>query len=266
MSHTPLPTTLIIHNGSVSYGTKKIVSDVSLEIKPGIITALLGPNGAGKTTLMHACAGLNRFDKSHEQNTLVLKTVSAATNLEKLSLHERVRLGVIYLPQITSIFHELSVTENLNVIFDYHPYWEDKNREEFIAERDKYLALTGISHALEQRAGDLSGGQKRKLEISRSLLMQPRVIICDEPFAGVDPKSISEIQALFQDIAREKEIAILISDHNVDQLLTGSDYLYVMLNGEIVTEGTAEQIMHDPVTKEHYFGSQFHERMQKKIT
>lgn len=151
-------------------------------------------------------------------------------------------------------------------MFQYHDSWRDQNRTAFLAARDEYCALTRLTSVLSTPAGLLSGGQKRKLEIVRALLAHPAIIICDEPFAGVDPKSISEIGELFVTLSQERGIGFFISDHNIEQLISISSYLSVLIGGKLITAGTRDEILHNAYTREHYFGSQFHELLQTRFT
>jgi len=242
----------------VTLGSTPIVHDISLSVREKQIVALLGPNGAGKTTLLRAIIGLLPL---HTRSTLTF----AKQNITHIKTDQRVAAGLIYLPQHTSLFKALSVQENLEVIFDYHPYWHQKSRTAFEEECDRHLTLIHLKEIKNRKAGVLSGGQKRKLELVRALIMHPRLILCDEPFAGVDPKSISELKTLLEEIVTHQEISILISDHNVDQLISIADYLYVVLEGTVATQGTIETIMSDKATREQYLGESFHKEMRKRF-
>jgi len=249
---------LAARNISVTVGSTQLLNGVDISVPHASIVALLGPNGAGKTTLMHALVGLNAVDAT--------TTISFDNKIiSHWKPHKRVEHGLVFLPQHSTLFKSLSVAENLDVVFDYHHYWQTKDRSEFLRSRDELLDLIGLRSILDRQAGVLSGGQKRKLELARALLMQPRLIICDEPFAGVDPKSISELSAAFSSICSEKGISVLISDHNVEELMNIASYFYVVLDGSVVTQGCLEEIVKDPVTSSRYFGSTFSHAIKKRF-
>ena len=152
------------------------------------------------------------------------------------------------------MFLHLCVIDNLSIIFEYHPYWKTKKKEIFREEARRLLDRVGLSQHHHHAAGMLSGGQKRKLEVVRALLMHPHVLLCDEPFAGVDPKSTAELSLLFKELTKENRLSILLSDHNVRQLLHHADYVYMVLDGTILAEGTSDQIRSDHRTREQYLG------------
>ena len=179
--------------------------------------------------------------------------------------HDRVASGIAYLPQISALFNELSVYKNLWLVFECHPTWRNKKKEVFIDQLDHWLEQTNLQKAKKQPAGSLSGGQKRKLEIVRSILMHPRLLICDEPFAGVDPKSIYELKKIFSMLALEG-MGVVISDHHVDQLLSIANYVYVILQGSVIASGTPQEILNNRQTQDHYLGYQFHQEMSKKFS
>lgn len=241
---------------------KTLLHNVSCIFDMGKIVALLGPNGAGKTTLLKTVMGfVDNPVPTEDQNEIFWdgKLINA------LPPHSRVELGIAYLPQISALFYDLSVQKNLRIIFECHSFWRGRTLEEFECQLDHWLEQTHLVHAKNQLAGSLSGGQKRKLEIVRSILMHPRLLICDEPFAGVDPKSIYELKHFFSTLAQEG-IGVVISDHHVDQLLSIATYVYVILQGAVVASGTAHEILGDAHTQEHYLGYQFHKEMSEKFS
>jgi lipopolysaccharide export system ATP-binding protein len=243
--------------------SKQLLHDISLTASLGQIVALLGPNGAGKTTLIKTIIGLISAPKhalKSEKNKIILHDQV----INSWPIYKRVDAGLVYLPQSTSLFQQLTVQENLELVYEYQGYWQGKNREDFLKERDFWLGVTGLVATLPQKAMTLSGGQKRKLEVVRALLMHPRLIMLDEPFAGVDPKSIYELKSVFKDVAG-KGIGILISDHHVDQLFSISDYVYVVMHGQVVTQGVTKDVLEHSYTKESYFGNQFYQEMSKKF-
>jgi lipopolysaccharide export system ATP-binding protein len=243
-----------------SFGKRQVLKDVSFSINPGQVVAFLGPNGAGKTTLLKALIGLHRPTKSELSSVQILFD---GINILDWPVHKRVEQGIVYLPQQTSLLQQLTVFDNLQIVFEYQSYWKNIDIEEFVTERDSWLKITGLQDTLDQKVCTLSGGQKRKLEVVRSMLMHPRLIILDEPFAGVDPKSIYELKKIFVDTS-QMGIAILISDHNVDQLLSIAELVYVFINGQIVTSGGVKDIIENKLTKEHYLGSQFYSEITQR--
>jgi len=234
-----------------------ILKSVSLSIQPGKVTAFLGPNGAGKTTLLRTIIGL----LPNHQNTIMLNQNS----INMWSTCKRVANGLVYLPQQTSLFQQLSVIENLTLIYTYHPYWKEKKQSEFESTVKQWFQKTGLTCAFEQKAQSLSGGQKRKLEVIRTILMKPKIAMFDEPFAGVDPKSIYELKEIFSNMAKQQNTAVIVSDHNVDQLLSIADLIYVVIGGKIVTSGGIKEILDDTKTKDAYFGNQFYTEISQRF-
>lgn len=260
-------TSLSVRNLSFSVGSKQIIKSVSLSIQPGQVVALLGPNGAGKTTLLKTIMGVNKTPTPHLDSTLATATNIITFNnivLNNLPIHKRAGLGLVYLPQQTSLFAQMSVNDNLWLVYEYHDSWKNQSPEAFKHEVMQWLEKTNLSGTINQTAQSLSGGQKRKLEIIRSLLMRPAIVLLDEPFAGVDPKSIYELKQIFTDMAATG-IGILISDHHVDQLLSIAQHIFVMLHGEMITSGTVQDILQSSYTKESYLGNQFYDEIAGKF-
>lgn len=225
-----------------------ILKSVSIRANTNEVTVFLGPNGAGKTTLLRTIMGLLPLSG----NNILLNN----TTINNWPVHQRVENGLVYLPQHTSLFAQMSVLENLELVYTYHDYWKTQDKEIFEQEIKRLFEQTGLTCPFDQHAGSLSGGQKRKLETIRALLMKPRVVMLDEPFAGVDPKSVYELKQIFSDMAKNG-IAVLISDHNVDQLLSIANFIYVIIDGITVTKGDVKTILSDEFTRQRYFGSQF---------
>jgi len=254
-------TLLSIQHFSQSLGKKKILSDITFSAAASNITVILGPNGAGKTTLLKSIIGL-------------LPTPHAEPNLNQIffneqiinqhPIYERVQQGLIYLPQQSSVFHSLTVQQNLDAVFDYHPYWADKTKKAFSDISEHWLTATNLTGTNSQKASTLSGGQKRKLEIVRALLMQPKMLLLDEPFAGVDPKSIYELKTIFINLASQG-VGLVISDHHVDQLLSIAHYIYVVIGGKIISSGGIKEILENAHTKESYLGNQFFDEISKRF-
>ncbi len=255
---------LRVSNLSQQLGKKKILQGIDFQAFAGHVTVILGPNGAGKTTLLKSIMGLH---KSPEAN------MSAKVNciefedriINHWPIYKKVEAGLGYLPQQPSLFHSMTVQDNLALVYEYHEHWKrHKNKVVFLQERDQWLENTKLTHALKQYSKELSGGQQRKLEIVRALLMHPKLIMFDEPFAGVDPKSIYELKAIFVAMAKQG-IGIIISDHHVDQLLSIADIVYVILQGQVVTSGSIQDVLNNKHTRDHYLGNQFYDEIAERF-
>lgn len=253
---------LVVAKLSKKIRSKTILHDISLTASSGEVIALLGPNGAGKTTLLKTIIGLTQTPSASS------KSNNVQLNNEVINhwpMSKRISRGLYYLPQHTSLFQSMSVADNLQLVYEYHEYWQKKKLSCFQAERDKWLRYTSLEKTVEQQAGSLSGGQKRKLEVVRTLLTHPSIVMLDEPFAGVDPKSIYELKNIFQDIAK-KNIGVVISDHHVDQLLSIATRAYVVVQGKIVTSGNIQDVLDCDYTKERYLGKQFYDEITERLT
>jgi len=253
---------LAVRNLSHHVGKKEILKAISLVAEAGSVVALLGPNGAGKTTLLKSIMGLNANHKqhsTHDDNAIIFESQL----INDWSISKRVERGLLYLPQHTSLFQSLTVQQNLDAVYHYHSYWQQQTRTNFDTESHEWLTIANLSHAKAQVAGSLSGGQKRKLEVVRSLLMKPRMLLLDEPFAGVDPKSIYELKNIFQQLA-QSGIGVVISDHNVDQLLSIAQTVYVIVGGNVVTSGSIKDVLENKYTKESYLGTQFYQEIAQR--
>ncbi|MFC1567975.1 LPS export ABC transporter ATP-binding protein [Pseudomonadota bacterium] len=227
-----------------SYRKKTVVHSVSLDVYSGECVGLLGPNGAGKTTSFYMVCGLIQA----EQGEVTLD----GENITDLPMHMRARQGIGYLPQEASIFRKLTVRENLLSIFETLDL-PDAQIEEELEELLIDLGVEGVQH---QKAYTLSGGQRRRTEIARALVTKPRFLLLDEPFAGVDPIAVEDIQAIIADL-RSKGIGILITDHNVRDTLSICDRAYLMSAGEILVQGTTDQIISHPDARRLYLGESF---------
>lgn len=255
---------LEVKNLSQMLGGKEILKDISFSIDAGQVVAFLGPNGAGKTTLLKTVIGLHPTKNvTQTQKNSCNQILLAGKEIQDWPVHKRIEEGLVYLPQQTSLFQQLSVQDNLAMVFEYQTYWKTSTKKDFLKERDIWLEFTTLTQTLKQKAGTLSGGQKRKLEVVRSLLMHPKIIMLDEPFAGVDPKSIYELKKIFTDTAKSG-IAIVISDHNVEQLLSIAQLVYVIINGQNITSGGIREIIENNFTKEYYLGKQFYNEISQK--
>lgn len=226
------------------YGDREVVRGVSLLLNQGEVVGLLGPNGAGKTTTFYMLTGIQ-------------KPTAGEVSLDdryiaEWPLHERARVGVSYLPQESSVFRRLSVMDNLRVILEHTGLSRKQQRDKAWALLDEFR----ISHLVNSLAAHLSGGERRRLEIARALIREPKFVLLDEPFAGIDPLAVDDIQSLISGL-KNKGIGILISDHNVRETLRICDRAYLMHEGEVIIEGTPEEIVADPKARRVYLGEAF---------
>ena len=229
-----------------AYNERKVVDNVCLEVGAGEIVGLLGPNGAGKTTSFYMVAGLVRPD--------VGSVMFAGKDVSGLPMHLRARLGMGYLPQEESIFRKLSVEENLMAILETRT---DLTRKE---KKDKMMELLERFHITKlqkSQAIQLSGGEKRRLTIARALASNPKLLMLDEPFAGVDPIAVQDIQSIVASLRETDGLSILITDHNVRETLGIVDRAYILFEGKVIKEGNAEEIANDPKTRKIYLGEDF---------
>jgi len=221
-----------------------IINGVSLEVKSGEIVGLLGPNGAGKTTMFYMICGII----SPNSGEIYLDN----KNITKMPLHKRAKEGVGYLPQESSVFKELSVEENLLLAAEI----VYKSEEEVQERVEKLLELLNIEPIRKRKGIGLSGGERRRCEIARSLASFPKFLLLDEPFAGVDPIAVADIQEIVKDLTK-LNIGVLITDHNVRETLGICDRAYVMKDGELLASGKAEDVANDKLVKTHYLGVDF---------
>ncbi len=232
-----------------SYRGREVVKEVSLTIESGEVVGLLGPNGAGKTTSFYMIVGLVRSDAG--------EIVMDGNNIERLPIHRRARLGLSYLPQEASIFRKLSVADNIRAILQLQ---EDRGKplsNDVIETR--LTALLGdlqISHLRQNMANVLSGGERRRVEIARALATSPRFILLDEPFAGVDPIAVIEIQRIVR-FLKERGIGVLITDHNVRETLGICDRAYIISEGSVLASGVPQDIISDANVRKVYLGEHF---------
>lgn len=227
-----------------SYKKKVVVRNVSLQVKKGEIVGLLGPNGAGKTTIFYMIVGL----VFPEKGEILLDSKPITYD----PMYLRARKGMSYLPQDSSIFRKLTVRENLMAILEFVPESQTQ-REEKVKE---LLEEFNLSHLADQPAYTLSGGERRRVEIARALVTSPSFILLDEPFAGIDPISVADIQKIVYQL-KKKEIGILITDHNVQETLAITDRAYIISSGEILEAGSSLEIINSPKAREIYLGEKF---------
>ncbi len=235
-----------------SYRGRRVVDGVHFQVGPGEIVGLLGPNGAGKTTSFRMTVGLINPDAG-----IVLLDEREIT---RLPMFRRARLGMGYLPQETSVFRQMTVLDNLLAVLEVMPHSRRERRQEAQRLLDE-LELAGLARS---RADTLSGGERRRLELARALATRPRILLLDEPFAGVDPINVEEIQGLVRQL-REQGIGVLITDHNVRETLQSTDRAYIIHQGTILREGSPASLVADPVVREVYLGRNF-ERGLRGVT
>ena len=228
---------LVIENLKKTFKKRTVVQDVSLTIKSGEIVGLLGPNGAGKTTSFYMIVGLIPSDRGH----ISLDNV----NLSKMPIHSRAKLGLSYLPQEPSIFRKMTVAENILAILEL----QKLTREKMNARLEELLQELGISHIRDNAAISLSGGERRRVEIARCLASNPAFILLDEPFAGIDPIAVIDIQKIIKYLAQQK-IGILITDHNVRETLGICDRAYIVNQGKILAAGLPKTLANDQNVKD----------------
>lgn len=227
-----------------SLGRKPIVKDVSLKISKGEIVGLLGPNGAGKTTIFRLMVGLYKPDKGD--------IYLDGHNISNLPLYLRARKGLGYLPQDSSIFRKMTVEENFNAILEFLPI----SKEEKTKKMESTLEEMGLAIIKDSLSYFLSGGERRKVEIGRILLLSPYFLLLDEPFTGIDPLGIQDIQGILNSL-KDKGIGILITDHNVTDTLKITDRAYLISSGKITCEGTPKELLNNPTARKLYFGESF---------
>ncbi len=227
-----------------SFSKREVVSGVSLQLGAGEVVGLLGPNGAGKTTTFYMILGLLR---PNEGNVFI-----GGEEVTSLPVYLRARKGVGYLPQEASIFRKLTVEENLSAILEINGIEDGRRRERV----ERLLADLNISHLGQSKAYNLSGGERRRVEIARSLASSPSFILLDEPFAGLDPLAILDIQEIVAKL-KKRGIGVLVTDHNVRETLTAVDRAYLIYDGRILFEGTAEDLAKNEQAKEVYLGDEF---------
>lgn len=230
---------------SKSYDGRQVVNGVSLTMNRGEIVGLLGPNGAGKTTTFYMIIGLVRPDKG--------QVFLDQTEITKIPMYQRARKGLGYLPQESSIFKKLTVEENIFIL------WEALDtipRSQYHTKLDQLLGEMGLSHLKKSKGVSLSGGEKRRVEIVRALATNPSFILLDEPFAGIDPIAVTEIQSIIKAL-KDRGLGIIITDHNVRETLSITDRAYLIHNGQLLLSGNSDEIANNPIAKKFYLGDHF---------
>ena len=237
-----------------TYGNRKVVKDVSLDVRKGEVVGLLGPNGAGKTTSFYMIVGLVRADAG--------EIAIDGEPIAHMPIHRRARMGLSYLPQEASIFRKLNVEENVRAVLELQREPDDRGQpqplskarlEERLAE---LLADLRVDHLRDSPALSLSGGERRRVEIARALATQPRFILLDEPFAGIDPIAVIEIQRIIS-FLKERGIGVLITDHNVRETLGICDHAFIISDGQVLAQGTPSEIVDNAEVRRVYLGEHF---------
>jgi lipopolysaccharide export system ATP-binding protein len=229
---------------SKSYRGRKVVDDVALEIGQGEVVGLLGPNGAGKTTTFYIIVGLARPDSGR-----VLLNEEEITDLP---MYLRARSGISYLPQEPSVFRQLTSEDNLLAVLETLPLTPEQQRDRL----EELLVQMGLETVRTSKAYTLSGGERRRLEIARSLTLQPSFILLDEPFSGIDPLTVKDLQEIIRDLAKSG-IGVLITDHNVRETLSVTDRAYILKSGKIFRKGRPDELSNDPEVRRVYLGDHF---------
>ncbi len=227
------------------YGKKIVVNGVNLELKKGEIVGLLGPNGAGKTTTFYMITGMIKPTRGH--------VFLDESDITQAAMYKRARKGISYLAQEPSIFGKLSVEDNLLLVLEMIDGLSKKDQKE---KKDHLLEDLSVSHLAKSIGNTLSGGERRRVEIARSLCMDPDFILLDEPFAGVDPIAVEDIQGIVREL-KEKEIGVLITDHNVRETLSITNRSYLLFDGQILKSGTSEFLANDEEARRLYLGEKF---------
>lgn len=226
------------------YKKRFVVKNVSIEVKQGEVVGLLGPNGAGKTTTFYMIVGMVKPNDG--------KVFLNSAEITKLAMYKRARLGIGYLSQEASVFRKLSVYDNIMAVLQMMKLTQSEREEQC----NKLLEDFGISHIAKSKGYMLSGGERRRVEIARTLATNPKFILLDEPFAGIDPIAVEEIMKIVHDL-KNRDIGVLVTDHNVHETLSITDRSYLLFEGEILKSGTAEYLANDEEAKRLYLGEKF---------
>ena len=232
------------HNLVKAFGERRVVNDVSINVEQGTVVGLLGPNGAGKTTTFYMIVGIEKPDSG--------EVLIAGREITHMPMHERAMAGIGYLPQEASIFRKLTVEENIMAILEATELSAEKRLEKM----NSLIAEFHVEHIRKRKGSELSGGERRRVEIARALATDPSFILLDEPFAGIDPIAVADIQGMIAHLA-QRGIGVLITDHNVRETLSIVDKAYILNNGEILISGDSNAIANDEQARKFYLGEKF---------
>lgn len=235
---------LSVHHLKKSYGGRPVVNDISFGVNQGEVVGLLGPNGAGKTTSFYAVVGIIQADEGDIQ--------LQGQSLKGTPIHQRARMGIGYLPQETSVFRNLTVEENLRLVLEFQNMDDDAIEHRV----GHLLAEFGIPHLRHANAIQLSGGERRRLEIARAIATNPQYLLLDEPFTGIDPLAIQDIQQLIG-LLKQRGLGVLLTDHNPKATLSIVDRAYIVHDGKIIFSGPRDEVATNPVVKQYYLGDEF---------
>ena len=235
------------------YGKRTVVNDVSIHLEQGEIVGLLGPNGAGKTTTFYMTTGLVTANNG--------KIFLDDIDITSYPMYKRAQLGIGYLPQEASVFRKMTVEDNILSVLEMTEFSRDYQREKL----EQLIKEFNLEHVRTNLGARLSGGERRRTEIARCLAIEPKFVMLDEPFAGVDPIAVQEIQDVVWRL-KDKNIGILITDHNVDETLSITDRAYLLFEGKILFHGTPEELAANPIVRNNYLGRDFELKRKTKVT
>jgi len=238
------PMTLTAEHLTKRYDKRAVVDDVNLNVEQGEIVGLLGPNGAGKTTTFHMIVGMTRPDEG--------SIYFEDDDITRLPMYKRARRGIGYLAQETSVFQELTVENNLHAVLEFQSIGDEERK----ARVESLIREFGLERVRDSKGYELSGGERRRTEIARALSTRPRFFLLDEPFAGVDPIAVEDIQSIVSGL-QKRGIGVLITDHNVHETLAITDRAYLLYEGKILKHGTARELAADPEVRKRYLGEKF---------
>ncbi len=235
-----------------SYRGRRVVNDVSFQVEQGEIVGLLGPNGAGKTTSFYMVVGLVKAEEG--------RVMLEGQDITKMPMYKRAKHGIGYLPQEASVFRTLSIEDNIMAVLEM----TDLNKQQREERLEKLIAEFGLNHVRTNKGNVLSGGERRRTEIARALAVDPKFILLDEPFAGIDPIAVEDIQKIVEKL-KQRNIGILITDHNVQETLSITDRAYLLFEGKILKSGNAEELSMDETVRRVYLGQNFELRKKRPV-
>ncbi|MGC8893843.1 MAG: LPS export ABC transporter ATP-binding protein [candidate division WOR-3 bacterium] len=231
------------------YGKRRVVDGVDIDVSKGEIVGLLGPNGAGKTTTFYMIMGVI---KPNSGKVFIEGDTGSSVEITRMPMFKRARLGISYLPQEASVFRRLTVWQNVYAVLEIRGF----KRSEAKARAEEVLEIMGVSHLAKQTGAQLSGGERRRVEIARALAIKPKFLLLDEPFVGIDPKTREEVQDIVKGL-KALDIGIVITDHNVRETLEVTDRSYIIYEGKILLAGTSDILVNDPEARKVYLGERF---------